>query len=145
MILIKGLQRYQKSKLEVKKNICQFSWPWAHTLWTGIIVPCTFINSCAFSRPYAPYSRPYKVENAYFKHRKCKKSIIFLQKPSWYRCFLLLSQIIYEFVVKSFHQYGYSRPYIYCFLKIFPPVRLFQTVRLFKTLEYVILPIQPYG
>ena len=29
MILVKGLQRYQRSKLEVEKNICQLSWPWA--------------------------------------------------------------------------------------------------------------------
>ena len=30
MILIMGLQRYQWSKLEFRKNICQRGWPWAH-------------------------------------------------------------------------------------------------------------------
>ena len=30
MILIKGLQRYQRSKLEFRKNICQLGWPRAH-------------------------------------------------------------------------------------------------------------------
>ena len=29
------------------------------TLWTGIIVPCTFINFCYFSLLYAPYYRLY--------------------------------------------------------------------------------------
>ena len=30
MILVKGLQRYQRLKLEVEKNICQLGWPCAH-------------------------------------------------------------------------------------------------------------------
>ena len=30
MILIKGLQRYQRSKLELEWNICKLGWPWAH-------------------------------------------------------------------------------------------------------------------
>ena len=41
-----------------------------------------------------------------------------------------------RFKAKSSHHYGYSRPYFYYFLRIFPPVLLFQTVRLFQYLEY---------
>ena len=30
LILVKGLQRYQRSNLEFGKNICQLGWPWTH-------------------------------------------------------------------------------------------------------------------
>ena len=45
----------------VVRGWAKWAWPtrFGGTLGTGMIVPRTFINSCTFSQPYAPYSRPY--------------------------------------------------------------------------------------
>ena len=42
MILVKDLQRYQRSKLEVEKNICQLGWPWAYGFEPGWLADISF-------------------------------------------------------------------------------------------------------